>query len=92
MLRGYFEDLYLSTKVAYSSFKRGARAAYIVGNVRYGGVTIPVDDILAEVGRQAGFSHYRTWVIRLRGNSAQQMGCYGREQSRESVVFPRKIL
>ena len=90
MLRGYFEDLYLSLKVAYLSLKPGARAAYIVGNVRYGGVSIPVDEILAEVGKQAGFSHYRTWVIRLRGNSAQQMGSYGRVPSRESVVFLKK--
>lgn len=90
MLRGYFEDLYVSLKVAYLSLKLGARAAYIVGNVRYGGVPIPVDDILAEVGEKAGFSHYRTWVIRLRGNSAQQMGSYGRVPSRESVVLFRK--
>lgn len=90
MLRGYFEDLYLSLKVANTSLKPGARAAYIVGNVRYGGILILVDEILAEVGKQVGFSHYRTWVIRLRGNSAQQMGSYGRVPSRESVVLFRK--
>jgi hypothetical protein len=90
MLIGYFEDLYLSLKAAYPSLKPGARAAYIIGNVRYGGVSIPVDEILADVGKQAGFSHYRTWVIRLRGNSAQQMGSYGRLPSRECVVFFKK--
>lgn len=90
MLTGYFEDLYLSLKAAYPSLKPGARAAYIIGNVRYGGVSIPVDEILADVGKQVGFSHYRTWVIRLRGNSAQQMGSYGRLPSRECVVFFKK--
>jgi len=90
MLKGYFEDLYYSLKVAYHYLKPGTRAAYIVGNVRYEGVSVPVDEILAEVGKQAGFTHYRTWVIRLRGNSAQQMGSYGRIPSRESVVFFRK--
>lgn len=90
MLKGYFEDLYYSLKVAYHYLKPGARAAYIVGNVRYEGVSIPVDEILAEFGKKAGFTHYRTWVIRLRGNSAQQMGSFGRVPSRESVVFFRK--
>jgi hypothetical protein len=90
MLKGYFEDIYYSLKVAYHCLRPGARAAYIVGNVRYDGVLIPVDEILAEVGNQAGFAHYRTWVIRLRGNSAQQMGSYGRVPSRESVVYFRK--
>jgi len=90
MLKGYFEDLYHSLKAAYHYLKPGARAAYIVGNVRYEGVSIPVDEILAEVGKQAGFTHYKTWIIRLRGNSAQQMGSYGRVPSRESVVFFRK--
>lgn len=58
--------------------------------VRYGGVLIPVDEILVDVGKQAGFLHDKTWVIRLRGNSAQQMGSFGREPSRESIVFLRK--
>ncbi len=30
------------------------------------------------------------WVARLRGNSAQQMGRFGREPARESVVIFRR--
>ena len=30
------------------------------------------------------------WVLRLRGNSAQQMGVYGKEQSRESAIILSK--
>ncbi len=90
MLAGYFEDLYACLKVAYDGLKPGATAAFVVGNVRYAGVVVPVDEILTDIGRQAGFYHEKTWVIRLRGNSAQQMGQFGRELSRESVVFLRK--
>lgn len=90
LLRGYFEDLYTTMVVARSTLKPKAGAAFVVGNVRYGGILIPVDEILVDVGKQAGFLHDKTWVIRLRGNSAQQMGSFGREPSRESVVFLRK--
>jgi hypothetical protein len=90
LLRGYFEDLYTTMIIAHNALKPKARAAFVVGNVRYGGILIPVDEILLDVGKRAGFLHDKTWVIRLRGNSAQQMGSFGREPSRESVVFLRK--
>jgi len=50
----------------------------------------PVDEILINVGTQLGYSFDKAWVARLRGNSAQQMGRFGREPSRESIVFLRK--
>lgn len=90
LLRGYFEDLFSIAQVAYRTLKPNMSAAFVVGNVRYGGVLVLVDEILADIGGQAGFTHEKTWVIRLRGNSAQQMGSYGRESSRESIVFLRK--
>jgi len=90
MLAGYFEDLYACLKVAYNVLKPGAPAAFVVGNVRYAGVVVPVDEILIDLGEQAGLNHEKTWVIRLRGNSAQQMDKFGKEPSRESVVILRK--
>jgi len=90
MLRGYFEDMYLCLRAAYWRLKPGALAAFVVGNVRHAGVMIPVDEILAQVGQQIGFGLETGWVARLRGNSAQQMGVYGREPARETVVFLRK--
>jgi hypothetical protein len=87
MLRGYFEDLYLVLCSAKQSMKPEGRLALVVGNVRHAGVLIPVDEILATVGKMAGLHWTETWVIRLRGNSAQQMGKYGRVPSRESIVF-----
>jgi len=55
------------------------------------GVHIPADELLAEIGERAGLQWQDSWVIRMRGNSAQQMGRFGRLPSRESVVFFRKI-
>lgn len=90
MLRGYFEDLYCVLYSAQAILAPGAKLAFVVGNVRHAGVLIPVDEILAEVGIQAGYKWTGTWVIRLRGNSAQQMGRLGRVPSRESIVFLEK--
>jgi len=90
MLKGYFEDMYTLFRNAHSVLKPTAKLAFVVGNVRYAGVEIPVDQILAEVAEHAGFTWNKTWVIRLRGNSAQQMKLYGRVPMRESIVFLSK--
>ncbi len=87
MLEGYFQDLYLFLRSAREVLKPGAPTALVVGNVRYGGVLFPVDEILVEVGEQAGYRFLGAWVVRLRGNSAQQMGRFGRLPSRETIVF-----
>ena len=64
--------------------------AYVVGNACYSGVPIPVDEILAHIGQQIGLKLKRIVAVRYRGNSAQQMGAYGRQPSRESVVIFQK--
>ena len=90
MLRGYFEDMYLTLNALSRRLNRGAVCALVVGNVRHAGVMVPVDEIIADIGEQIGYVFERAWVARLRGNSAQQMGRFGREPARESVVFLRK--
>lgn len=90
MLKGYFEDLYLTLKALHPRLKKGAICAFVVGNVRHAGVMVPVDEILVQIGEQAGYTFERAWVARLRGNSAQQMGRFGREPARESVVIFRR--
>lgn len=90
MLRGYFEDMHISMARAGSALRTGGCAAFVVGNVRHAGRLIPVDEILVAMASQVGLRHKRTWVIRERGNSAQQMGKLGRVPSRESVVFLKK--
>ena len=87
LLNGYFEDIYLSLLEIGRILKLGGRAAYVVGNVRHAGVMVPVDEIVAELAAQAGLTFDAAWVLRLRGNSAQQMKQYGRQPSRETIVF-----
>ena len=87
LLNGYFEDIYLSLLEVGRVLKLGGRAAYVVGNVRHAGVMVPVDEILAEMAPQTGLTFDAAWVLRLRGNSAQQMKQYGRQPSRETIVF-----
>ncbi len=87
MVAGYFEDLFWVLRGARQILNPGARLALVVGNARYGGQILPADELMVEIGEQAGYRFEGAWVIRLRGNSAQQMGRYGRLPSRESVVF-----
>jgi len=87
LLKGYFEDMYLSLIEVSRVLRPAGRAAYVVGNVRHAGVMVPVDEVLAELAPQVGLTFDTAWVMRLRGNSAQQMGQYGREPARESVVL-----
>ena len=90
MIRGYFEDMFLSLQETSRILRPGGRVALVVGNVRHAGRMIQVDEVLAELAPQAGLLFDSAWVLRLRGNSAQQMGRYGKEPSRESVVLLSK--
>ena len=87
LLNGYFEDMFLSLQEVGRILRPGGRVAYVVGNVRHAGVMVPVDAILGQLAPQAGLVFDSSWVLRLKGNSAQQMGLFGREPARESVVF-----
>ena len=92
LVKGYFEDIYLSLLEAGRILRPGGRIAYVVGNVRHAGTMIPVDEILADMASHAGLIFDAAWVMRLRGNSAQQMGQYGREPARETIVLFSKDL
>jgi hypothetical protein len=59
----------------------------VVSNVRFAGVSVPVDEILSEAGEQTGLMGEDIWALRYRGNSSQQMKTYTRNPSRESIVF-----
>jgi hypothetical protein len=91
MLKGYFADIYYALRELSRVLRKGGRAGIVIGNVQYSGVSFPVDEITAEIGEKAGLMIERLWVARYRGNSAQQMGSYGRKPARESVVIFRKI-
>ena len=87
MVEGYFRDTFEVLRVLKGHLRRGARLAFVVGNVRHAGVMVEVDECLARIGESLGYQRLGIWVIRLRGNSAQQMGAFGRSPARESIVF-----
>jgi tRNA G10 N-methylase Trm11 len=90
MLEGYFEDMYLSLSEIHRCLKDGGRVAMVISNVRFAGVNIPVDELLSEIGVQAGLTQEEIWAVRYRGNSSQQMRDYKRVPSRESIIFWEK--
>ena len=90
MLDGYFRDIYRSLREAGRVTRSGAKLAFVVGNVQYGGCAVPVDDLTAELGALAGLRCTKMYVGRYRGNSAQQMRRHGRRPSRETVVVFEK--
>ena len=90
MLRGYFLDMYLCLREIRRVTRKGGKIALVVGNARYGGKSLLVDEFTAELGERAGLACREIRAVRWRGNSAQQMGRYGRVASRESVVLFEK--
>ncbi|MGO9013998.1 MAG: hypothetical protein ACLQF0_03360 [Dissulfurispiraceae bacterium] len=89
-LVGYFEDMYLSLKEMISVLKSGGHIGLVVSNVRFAGVMIPVDELLAEIGEQVGLSTEHIYVLRYRGNSSQQMSRHKRKRTRESLIIWNK--
>lgn len=90
MLEGYFEDMYLCLSEINRCLKQQGKVALVVSNVRFAGVNILVDEILAEIGSQVGLACKEIWAIRYRGNSSQQMRDYKRKPSRESIIIWEK--
>jgi len=89
-LYGYFEDMYLCLKEMRAVLKPGKNIGLVVSNVRFAGIMIPVDKLLAEIGEQVGLNTEKIYVLRYRGNSSQQMLRHRREPARESLIIWRK--
>jgi len=91
MIKGYFEDMKLVIEEMFRVCKKNAIVALVVGNVRFEGEIIPVDLILTEIAKEAGFKPLEIWITRYKGNSSQQMGKYGRTPVRESIAIWKKL-
>ena len=91
MISGYFEDMFLSLSQMQKCLKKDGKLALVVSNVRFGGVNIPVDQILAQIGEQVGLCTEAIFAARYRGNSAQQMGRFKRKPSRESIIIWKNV-
>ena len=90
MLKGYFLDMYLCLSEVARVCRKGAKVAFVLGNTRYNGTTVLVDEFTADIGEQVGLVCKEIRTMRWRGNSAQQMGRYGRVAARESIVMFEK--
>jgi DNA modification methylase len=86
MIDGYFQDMFLVLRAARRQVRSGGHIAFIIGNVRFGGVSIPVDSIIGDIGESLGLRCTDILIARERGNSAQQMRDHGRAAARESIV------
>ncbi len=92
MVEGYFTELAFVIFELFRVCRAGARVAIVNDNVRYGGEIIPVDLLMTDLAASFGFCPETVFVLPQRkGNSSQQMGKYGREANRKSIVVWSKI-
>ena len=90
MVRNYFKELTLTIFECARVLKPGAPFVMVNDNVRYQGIPIPVDLILSDIAQQAGFEIDCIWVLPVgKGNSSQQMGAHGRQETRKCVYVWR---
>lgn len=92
MVRNYFYETTLIVFECARLLKSGAYFVMVNDNVRYAGAHIPVDLILSDIARDAGFNVEKIWVLPTgKGNSSQQMGTHGREELRKCVYVWKKL-
>jgi len=90
MVRNYFREMALVLFECARILKPGAPLIMVNDNVRYEGAAVPVDLILSDIARQAGFEVETIWVLPVgKGNSSQQMGKHGRDELRKCVYIWR---
>ncbi|MCC6444427.1 MAG: site-specific DNA-methyltransferase [Armatimonadetes bacterium] len=88
MIKNYFREMALLIFECARVLKPGAPFVMVNDNVRYMGAHLPVDLILSDFARQAGFDVRTIWMLpRGKGNSSQQMGEHGREELRKCVYI-----
>lgn len=91
MVEGYFMELAFVTFELARVCKPGANIAIVNDNVRYSGEIIPVDLLMTDIATKFGIAPEKIYVLSQRkGNSSQQMGKYGREALRKSILIWKK--
>jgi DNA modification methylase len=90
MVKGYFEDMALVFDELHRVLNADGKVALVVGNVRFGGVLIPVDFMLSRIAEDKGFQVNQILVTRYKLNSPQQMKKYGKVPVRESIIMLQK--
>ena len=92
MVRGYFYEMACVAVECHRVLTLGGRVFMVNDNVRYAGVSIPVDTILSSIAEAIGFEVENIFVLPVgKGNSSQQMGVHGRDVLRKCVYVWRKV-
>jgi hypothetical protein len=92
MVRGYFTEMACILAESRRILADGAPLFMVNDNVRYAGVSIPVDLILCDIAQGLGFQVEQIMVLpQGKGNSSQQMGLYGRHPLRKCIYVLRAL-
>lgn len=92
MIKGYFYEMACVVYECHRILKPGGVLIMVNDNVRYAGVSIPVDLILSDFARTLGFAVESILVLPDgKGNSSQQMGAHGRDSLRKCVYVWRVL-
>lgn len=88
LLRGYFEDVRQVLAESRRVTKKNGHTFVVVGNSAYAGMIVPTDSLVAQIGKDTGFSNAKVHVVRALTVAPQQRArLVGLEQfMRESVV------
>ncbi|NJO78109.1 MAG: site-specific DNA-methyltransferase [Cyanobacteria bacterium RM1_2_2] len=91
MVRGYFYEMACVIQECSRVLKPGALLFMVNDNVRYSGISISVDMLLADFAEKLGFVVENILVLPSdKGNSSQQMGNHGRDPLRKCVYVWKK--
>ena len=88
----YFLDMQTVLSELLPVLKNGSQCIVVVGNSAYGGIVIPTDLLLAEIGRRLGYVVERLILTRHLTTSSQQRAQLGGmlEALRETIIVFRK--
>ena len=90
MLMGYFEDMYGVLANLHLLLKTKGFFALVVCDVRYGGIVVPVGDLINESAKSVGFKLVKKIVARNKNNSSQQMKKFGKYPIGEYIFIWQK--
>jgi DNA modification methylase len=90
LVEGYFEDMHIFLAEMKKVLKDNGNLCIVIGDSRYGGISVPAGEIVIEIARNLGFELIRNTLARDKGNSPQQMGTFGKVLSKESIIILKK--
>jgi len=93
MIVAYFNEMYEAMREICAVMRPGSFFVMILGDSAPYGVHVPTDEYLGEIGLAVGFTSYKLYVLRERGNKWQYLVKRGRKHGvklRETLVLFRR--